>query len=94
MMSFLLRRMANPRIMVRFAMLEPRTLPTESPPSPAREATMETESSGIEVITERRMKPAAISDRPKALDKASTYRMIRSLTTVISSRDTAKMGKL
>jgi len=84
----------NPRIIVRFATLEPRTLPTERPPSPLREATMETESSGSEVMTERRMKPAAISDRPMALDITSTYRMIRSLTSIISSSDIAKMGML
>ena len=84
----------NPRIIVRFATLEPRTLPTERPPSPPREATMETESSGSDVMTERRMKPAAISDSPMALDIISTYRMIRSLTSIISSSDIAKMGML
>ena len=79
---------------MRFATLEPRTLPTERPPSPPREATMETESSGSEVMTERRMKPAAIWDSPMALDITSTYRMIRSLTSIISNSDTSKMGML
>ena len=64
--------MASPRITVRFAILDPRTFPTESPPSPAMEATVETESSGSEVVIESRMKPAAISERPKILDKTNT----------------------
>ena len=75
-------------------MLDPRTLPTERPPSPAREATVETESSGIDVVTESKMKPAAISDRPKALDMASTYRIILSLISIISSKDIASRGML
>lgn len=62
----------SPRIMVRFAMFEPNTLPTESPPSPASAATVETESSGSEVVMESSMKPAAISDSPRALDIVST----------------------
>ena len=92
--DFLAISIANPRIIVRFATLEPRTLPTESPPSLPREATMETESSGSEVMTERRMNPAAISDSPIARDIISTYLMIRSLTTIISSNDTANSGRL
>jgi len=92
--AFLEISIANPRIMVRFATFEPRTLPTESPPSPAREATVETESSGSDVTMERRMKPAAISDSPRALDITSTYRMILSLTSIINSNDAAKMGML
>ena len=87
---FLAISIANPRIMVRFATLEPRTLPTESPPSPAREATVETESSGSEVMTERKMKPAAISDKPRTLDITSTYRMTLSLTNIIRNSDRAK----
>ena len=94
MIAFLAISIDNPRIIVRFAMFEPRTLPTESPPSPAREATMETESSGNDVMMERRMKPAAISDSPRALDITRTYRMIRSLISIINSNDMAKMGKL
>lgn len=94
MISFLLRSIANPRIAVRFAMLDPRMLPTESPPSPAREATMETESSGIDVVTESKMKPAAISDRPKAWDMASTYRIILSLINIIASNDAASISML
>ena len=93
-MVFLAISIASPRIMVRFAILEPRTLPTESPPSPAREATMETESSGSDVVTERRMKPAAISDKPMAWDMIITYRMTRSLTSIMSSNDTANRGRL
>ena len=91
---FLASNIDNPRIIVRFATLEPRTLPTERPPSPPREATMETESSGSDVTTDRRMKPAAISDSPMALDMTSTYRIIRSLTSIITSNDTAKSGRL
>ena len=75
-------------------MLEPKTLPAESPPSPAREATVETESSGSDVVMERRMKPAAISDRPRALDITSTYRMILSLISIISNNDIASKGIL
>ena len=79
---------------MRFATLEPRTLPTESPPSPAREATVETESSGSEVMMERRMKPAAISDSPRALDITSTYRIIRSLISRIRNNDIIRRGML
>ena len=91
---FLAISIASPRIMVRFATLEPRTLPTESPPSPAREATVETESSGSEVMMERRMKPAAISDSPRALDITSTYRIIRSLISRIRNNDIIRRGML
>jgi len=58
------------------------------------EATVETDSSGSDVVTERRMKPAAISDRPRALDIANTYLMIRSLTSIISSNDAASRDML
>ena len=91
---FLASSIDSPRIIVRFATFEPKMLPTESPPSPAREATVETESSGSEVVTDSMMNPAAISDRPKTLDMISTYRMIRSLTYMITSSDTAKIGRL
>ena len=92
--SFRLKSIANPSIIVRFATLEPKTLPTERPPSPAREATVETESSGSDVVIERRINPAAISDKPRACDIVSTYLIILSLTIIISSNDTAKIGVL
>ncbi len=91
---FLASNIDNPRIIVRFATFEPRTLPTESPPSPSREAIVETESSGSDVVTDRIMNPAAISDIPRALDISSTYRIIRSLTYMISSSDINKTGRL
>jgi hypothetical protein len=91
---FLASSIASPRIMVRLATFEPRTFPTESPPSPPRDATTETESSGSEVMIERRMKPAAISDSPMALDMIRTYRMIRSLISMMSSNDIASRGML
>ncbi len=53
-------------------MLDPRTLPTDKPPSPAKAAMVETESSGKDVVTDSKMNPAAISDRPRTLDKAKT----------------------
>jgi len=60
----LLKKIANPMITVKFATLDPRKLPTKSPPSPTKAATVETESSGKNVVTESKMKPAAISDNP------------------------------
>ena len=92
--SFLVISMANPKIIVRFAMLEPRTFPTESPPSPAREATVETDSSGSDVVMERSIKPAAISESPSLLDKISTYRIILSLINMIISKDIASRRML
>lgn len=75
-------------------MLDPRTLPADSPPSPKVAATVDTESSGKDVVTESRMKPAAISDRPKTLDSTRTYRMTLSLSTAISDRDKISKGTL
>jgi len=86
--------MANPIIIVRFAILDPKTLPTDNPPSSTKEATMETESSGKEVVTDKRIKPAAISDKPKTLDRTSVYLIILSLTTPIKNKDIISKGKL
>jgi len=57
--AVLLRRIANPTIIVRFATLDPSTLPTDNPPSPMEAAMIETESSGRDVVTDNRRKPAA-----------------------------------
>jgi len=75
-------------------MLDPRTLPTDSPPSPTEAAIVETESSGKDVATESKMNPAAISDNPKSLDNTMTYRIILSLSTAINNKDIAKRGML
>ena len=75
-------------------MLDPKTLPTDNPPSPTSEATVDTVSSGKEVVTDNRIKPAAISDKPKTLDKISVYLMILSLTTPIKNKDVISKGKL
>ncbi len=90
--AVLLRRTANPIIIVRFATLDPRTLPTDSPPSPMDAAMVETESSGRDVVTDNRMKPAAICDKPRTLDKTMTYLMTLSLSRVINNSDTANKG--
>ncbi|MCW3980247.1 MAG: hypothetical protein NWF11_02100 [Candidatus Bathyarchaeota archaeon] len=90
----LLKKIANPIIIVRFAILDPNTLPTDNPPSSAKEAKAETESSGKEVVTDNRTKPAAISDKPKTLDKINVYLMILSLTTPIRNKDIINKGKL
>ena len=75
-------------------MLEPKTLPTDSPPSPDIEETIDTESSGSDVVIERIIKPAAISDRPRNLDIVNTYRISLSLIRTISSNDMANRGTL
>jgi hypothetical protein len=38
------------------------------------------------------MKPAAISDKPRNLDNATTYRMALSLIKAISNKDMASKG--
>lgn len=58
----MLKKVANPIIIVRFATLDPKTFPADKLPSPTKAATVETESSGIEVVTESKTNPAAISD--------------------------------
>jgi hypothetical protein len=55
---------------------------------------VETESSGIEVVTDNRIKPAAISDKPKALDKTNEYLIILSLTTPMRNKEIISKGKL
>ncbi len=92
--SVLLKKIANPMIIVRFATLDPKTLPTDKPPSPPNAAIVETESSGKDVATDNKMKPAAISDKPKALDNTETYLMILSLTTAIKNRDAMSIRRL
>ena len=86
--------MASPMIIVRFAIFDPKTLPTDNPPSAAKEATVETESSGKEVVTDNRINPAAISDKPKILDRINEYRMILSLTIPIRNKAAINIGKL
>jgi hypothetical protein len=55
---------------------------------------VETESSGIEVVTDKRMNPAAISDKPKALEMTSTYLIVLSLIKPIKNKDTISRGML
>jgi hypothetical protein len=58
------------------------------------EAIVETESSGREVDTDRRINPAAISDKPKAFDRVNVYRIILSLKIAMKNNDVSKIGKL
>lgn len=55
-------------MMVRLAMFEPSTFPTDSPPSPDMDDRMDTDSSGREVVMDSRINPAAISESPSTLD--------------------------
>jgi hypothetical protein len=75
-------------------MLDPKTLPTDSPPSSANAAIVETESSGREVVTDKSINPAAISDKPKTRDKANTYFIVLSLTKPIKNKEAINRGML
>jgi hypothetical protein len=90
----LLINIAKAIIIVKFAMFEPNALPTERPPSLPNEANIDTDSSGNEVDTESIIKPAAISESPRAFDKTREYLIILSLTRAIRNNETARTGML
>ena len=75
-------------MIVKLAMFEPKTLPTDNPPSLPNDAKIDTESSGKEVDTDSRTNPAAISESPKTFDSTKVYLIILSLTMAIRKRET------
>jgi len=91
-MADLLTKTANPIIIVRFATFEPKILPTANPASPLIAASDETESSGREVTSESKIKPAATSDRPNPLEITSTYLITLSLKMPIKTKEISRIN--
>ena len=89
--SDLLKNIANAIIIVKLAMLEPKTFPTDRPPSFDADDSIDTESSGNEVVTDNSTNPAAISERPKTFDKTREYLIILSLTMPIRNNAITRM---
>ena len=80
--------------MVKLAIFEPKTFPTDRPPSFDADDSIDTESSGNDVVIDNSKNPAAISERPKTFDKIRVYLIILSLTMPIRNNEIARMIRL
>lgn len=75
----LLKKKASPKIIVTFAMFEPKTFPKDSPLSPNNDELTETNNSGKVVETESMIKPADNPCIPSIFEILMTFSTALSL---------------